>query len=130
MGVAIFALVTGAMRSSWAYTHAVELAESNPEVLEALGEPLETGWLATGSIEVSGPSGEAELAIPIKGPRGSGTLYVIASKRAGQWAFELVQLEVEGRPERIDLLAVLRTRLDHEKADTFRSLTSTRGGHR
>ena len=105
LGATIVMVVATAMTSSWAYTNAIELAESNQEVRAALGAPLEAGWFINGSMSVTGPSGEAELSIPMKGPRGWGTLYVIAEKRAGKWVFELVELEVAGLEKRIDLLA-------------------------
>ena len=49
-------------------------------------------------------AGEAELAIPIKGPDNSGTIYVVATKHAGKWTFESVEVQIRGRLERIDLL--------------------------
>ena len=40
---------------------------------QSLGEPVTTGWLTTGSISVSGTSGEASLSISLEGPDGSAT---------------------------------------------------------
>ena len=103
--VGIFAIITGSMKSSWAYTEGVNLATRHTDVVAALGEPIATGWLVSGSISVSGPSGEADLSIPLRGPNGRGTLYVIARKRAGEWSFELAEVEVKGHGDRIDLLS-------------------------
>lgn len=103
--IGMIILLTGSMRSSWAYAEAVKMATRNPIVVQALGEPIEAAWRFSGSIDVSGPSGNAELAIPLEGPRGGGTLYVIAHKRAGEWSFELVEVEIDGREERVDLLS-------------------------
>ena len=91
------------MKSSWAYTEGMQLATSDPEVVRALWQPIEAGWMATGSINVTGPSGEANLAIPLKGTEGQATLYVVAGKSAGRWTLELAEVDVDGRPERIDL---------------------------
>ena len=104
MFASIFAFVIGTIKSSWAFTEGFRLAQQNIAVTAALGEPIESGWFPTGSIHVSGPSGEAELAIPLRGPRGRGTLYVVARKSAGTWDFELAEVKVAGRAERIDLL--------------------------
>jgi hypothetical protein len=101
----ILGVVFGAMRSAGPVDEAVRLARANRQVVEALGEPVEKGWLVGGSINVTGPSGRAELSIPLSGPKGSGKLYLIADKRAGRWEFELAEVEIEGRGERIDLLA-------------------------
>ena len=100
----IFAFVLGTMKSSWAFNEGFRLAQQNIDVAAALGEPIESGWLPTGSIQVSGSSGEAELAIPISGPRGRGTLYVVARKSAGTWGLELAEVKIAVRQERIDLL--------------------------
>lgn len=103
-GLGLAGLIFTGLKSSGPYAQALELARQNHEVVEALGEPIEAGWLASGSISITGPSGEAELSIPIHGPLNRGTIYVIAEKRAGQWDFERLEVEIEGLSERIDLL--------------------------
>ena len=101
----IFLWVFGMIKSSDAYAGALERARSHPQVIEALGTPIEEGLLTTGSINVSGPSGNADLAIPVSGPKAEGTLYVTATKEAGVWNYQVLQLHVRGG-ERIDLLTV------------------------
>ncbi len=92
------------MSQNDAYQQAVEHARLSPEVIAVLGEPIEAGLFTSGSVNVSGPSGSAELAIPVSGPEGSGTLYVVAEKSAGEWRFTTLELEVEGATGRLDLL--------------------------
>lgn len=96
--------VIGMFRSSDAYENAVELARSNQAVIEALGEPIKTGWLPNGNISTSGSGGEADLTISLTGPKGKGTLYVVGTRRAMEWTFELLEVEIEATGERIDLL--------------------------
>jgi Cytochrome oxidase complex assembly protein 1 len=98
------AIILGSMRSSWACSEGVTLARHNEKVVEKLGEPIETGWLVSGSIKVAGPSGSADLAVPLHGPHNSGTLYVVAHEAAGQWRFDRAEVEVNGLEKRIDLL--------------------------
>lgn len=106
--VAVLVLVVaGSMKSSDAYKEAVERAKNNPAVIEALGTPIEEGWFVSGKTNVTGPSGEADLAIPISGPKGSATIYVVAEKSAGEWNFSTLRVEVKGSDERIDLQAAL-----------------------
>lgn len=83
-------------------------AQNNKDVIEALGTPVDPGFFVTGAMEVSGPSGHADLAIPLSGPQGEGTLYVKAEKIAGQWEMRRLEVEVEGHAERIDLLSEQR----------------------
>ena len=40
----------------------------------------------------------------ISGPKGKGTIYVVAKKSAGEWSYSRMEVEVEGQPGRIDLL--------------------------
>ena len=102
-GFSIFAIVLGVLRSTPVYTEALADARVHPAVKSELGEPVEAGWFVCGSVNVSGSSGAADLTIPISGPTGSGTLFAIAEKRAGRWRFELLEVEVEGREDRIPL---------------------------
>ena len=101
----IFFLVMGSIRSSDAYQQALAKASASPEVVVRLGQPIKTGWMVSGSINVSGPTGDADLAIPISGPKGKGTIYVVGKKSAGEWTYSRLEVEVEGQPGRIDLLS-------------------------
>jgi hypothetical protein len=103
--VGTFAIILGLMRSSWAYSEGVELARHNKTVVAMLGEPIQSGWLVSGSINISGPSGDAHLAIPLYGPKRRGTLYVGAHKLADQWRFDRATVKLDGQSEPIDLLA-------------------------
>ena len=49
----VYGAVTGAIRSSDAYQEGMSRARSNPEVVAALGEPIESGWLISGNINVA-----------------------------------------------------------------------------
>jgi hypothetical protein len=101
---AIFLIVFGAIRSSDVYTEAVEIAQGSEAVSAALGQPVETGWFVSGSINTSGSSGDADIIIPLSGPIGKGDLVVIAFRRNRNWEFSSLYLDVEGGA-RIDLLA-------------------------
>ncbi len=101
--VLVFSVVIGFMKSSDAYTGAVARARSAPAVISALGTPLQEGWFVTGNIHVSGPTGLAELAIPVSGPKGEATIYVDATKHVGAWQFDHLIVELESTHERIDL---------------------------
>lgn len=110
----ILLIITGSIKSSWAYSEGVALAQRDPQVVAALGEPVEPAWYFSGSINIEGSSGEADLAIPLRGSNGRGTLYVVAEKRAGEWSFESAEVEVSGRSDRIDLLARTRNSVSIE----------------
>lgn len=113
--LSIFALVTAfiglivtflfwVMKSSDVYKLALDKVVSNPEVVEALGSPIQEGFFVTGSIKVSGTSGNADLSIPISGPKGEGTIYLEASKSEGVWTFSKLSVVVKDSNRRINLL--------------------------
>lgn len=99
IATAVFSLV----KSSEPYQHGLQMATHDPRVIAELGAPLQPGWLVNGSIQTSGPSGSADIAIPLNGSRMKGTLYVVAKKSAGQWTYQTLELRTEGQPD-IDLL--------------------------
>jgi hypothetical protein len=109
-GAGIFATVGAAAKYSGAYSGAMDRARDSAMVRDALGSPITDGLLFNGKIEVSGTSGRANLAIPIKGPKGRGTLYVEASKDLGEWHFDRLIVVIESNGERIDLSETPRPR--------------------
>lgn len=101
--IACITLVMKGMKSSDAYVMAMERIRASDAARQALGEPISDGFLVSGKVNVSGGSGEADLSIPVSGPKGSGTLYVNARKAAGQWEFQRLDLDAGGK--RVSLLA-------------------------
>ncbi len=100
----IVMLVFGVMKHSEVYQTAVSEAQAEPAVIGALGVPIEEGLFVTGNIQISGPSGSADLAIPVSGPDGNATIYVVAEKRAGAWQYSTLEVAVHDTGETIDLL--------------------------
>src|ERR1700689_3179579 len=74
--VGIFALIMGAMRSSDVAREATARAQSNAVLAQRLGSPISEGWFVGGSINVSPGAGDADLSVPVSGPKGKGTVYV------------------------------------------------------
>lgn len=97
-------IVFGTMKSTDVYKSALARAEAHPSVIEALGSPVKAGFLVSGNTNVNGASGEANLSIPISGPKGKGKIYVAATKSLGQWNYSGLVVEIEKNHQRIDLL--------------------------
>ena len=102
--ILIIFLVFGMMKSSDVYKNALANAKAYTAVQEAIGMPIKEGMFIAGNINVSGPSGQADLSIPISGPDGKATIYVVASKSAGQWIFSTLVVEIINTKQRINLL--------------------------
>ena len=102
---AIVMIVFGALKSTDVYKTALKEAQANPAVTEALGTPIKDGMFLSGKTNVEGPTGQADIAIPISGPKGSGTIYAIATKSAGKWNYTTLEVEIKATGQRIPLQA-------------------------
>jgi hypothetical protein len=97
-------IVFSAVKSTDVYKDAFARTKVHPAVIEALGSPIKEGFLVSGNTNVNGASGDANLSIPITGPKGKGTIYVAAKKSLGQWNYSGMVLEIAKTHQRIDLL--------------------------
>lgn len=111
IGLLMFA-VFGSMRSTDAYATAMQRAREHPQVIAALGTPIEPAWYLSGRMSESGASGQASLQIPVSGPKGEADIYVEAEKAAGRWTYSTLIVDIEGEDEPIDLLGPEPDRAD------------------
>jgi hypothetical protein len=100
----LFYFVFGLIRSSDVYKDALQRAQSNPQVIAALGQPIEPGWWVAGSINIDNSSGHADFLAPIHGPNGKAIIEATARKRTGQWTFSRLRVKPASGLE-IDLLS-------------------------
>ena len=100
----ILLIVFSAAKSTDVYKEALARAKADTAVIETLGSSIKGGFLVSGNTRLNGASGESNLAIPISGPKGKGTIYVSANKSLGQWNYSGLVVEVGPTHERIDLL--------------------------
>jgi hypothetical protein len=105
-GLVVMTIVMGSFHNSDVYKQALAQAEANLQIREQIGEPMKPGWLISGQLNVTGSTGNANLSIPISGPRGSGRIRAVAYKSGEIWRFTCLQVDVSGRSETIDLLSV------------------------
>src|SRR5438874_2133677 len=101
----VFFFATGIMKQSDAYKVALARAQTNRVVIEAIGSPISQTGIVSGNSNVNGPTGEANLSIPLSGPKGKATLYVEAKKSADLWMFQTMGVKIERTGERIHLNA-------------------------
>ena len=103
--LALMGAVFAAMKNSDAAKESVFQAQTNSQVVNQLGTPIAEGWLVSGSVSTSTTSGDADLAVPISGPKGRAKIYVTAHKVAGAWNYSVMEVAIAGSSERINLLA-------------------------
>ena len=123
---ALYFSIAAVFKSSDVYQQAIAKLNANSEATRVLGVPISSG-LPMGIVSLSGPSGRAQLSIPVEGSKAKGTIFILATKEMGQWRFDRIELEVEGRDERIDLGSSPRQRVDMVEAA---QLQIQRGMHR
>jgi Cytochrome oxidase complex assembly protein 1 len=100
----ILSFVFGVMKSSEVYKHALAKTKASASVAQALGTPISEGMFVTGSIKIGSNAGNADLAIPVSGANGKGTVYVVAKRTTGEWAYSKLMVEIDQTREKIDLL--------------------------
>jgi len=96
-------VVFGALKQTDVYKMAVARAKSDSRVIAALGTPIEEGWYLSGNTSVNNGSGNADLSIPISGPKGKGTIYAVATKSGGEWSYSKLNVKIDSTGETIDL---------------------------
>jgi hypothetical protein len=99
----IVVVIFGALKQTDVYKMAVARAKADPRVIAALGTPIDEGWYLAGTTNVNGGSGDADLSIPISGPKGKGTIYAVATKSAGEWAYSKLVVKIDSTGATIDL---------------------------
>jgi F0F1-type ATP synthase membrane subunit c/vacuolar-type H+-ATPase subunit K len=104
VALAIVGLVMVSIKHSDVYTQAMKGVSENPEVQQELGTPLKADFFIMGYINTSSSSSHAELTIPLSGPKGTATVYVVASKDLGEWSFERLIVKIDGSGKKLNLL--------------------------
>ena len=100
--VAMFFAVSAMLKDSEPFRLAETELAQNQVVESAFGRPLSLGN-PSGSIQVSGPDGLAHFEFSVRGPKGSGTAYVEASKSLGRWELTRMAVDDDASGQRIPL---------------------------
>lgn len=99
--IALFATlfygITTGLKSSEPYRLTLEAVRANEAATEALGAPLEEGFMPSGGISIGADgSGRAALSIAISGSKASGRAVSQAERVNGEWDLRLVFVTIEG----------------------------------
>lgn len=98
-------LVNSTFEDSGAYQQAIQKASTDSRIVELLGSPISKGSMASGSISTAGDAtGEADLSIPITGPKGNARLYASGKLHAGVWSWQTLEVDAKNGQPRINLL--------------------------
>ncbi len=101
--VAVVFGIFGAIKKSDVYSEARNRAVADPRVVAALGTPIKTGLLVSGSLQIKNNSGTADLGFSISGPKGEAHVDAVATRGAERWTFTTLTVKPSGQPA-IDVL--------------------------
>jgi hypothetical protein len=99
----VFFEVTSILKDSEAYRESMTAVQNNKIVVERLGSPIETDGIVSGNVNVNNNTTSCDVQIPIKGPKGKATLFVVGQKK-GRWKYTEMSVYIEKTKEEIDLL--------------------------
>lgn len=104
----VFTLVKGVsnmFKESAPYQTAMAKAKESSWVTDRLGEPIEVSGATQGNVNYSTSSSEADLRIPIKGPKNDGFLMVWGKKTGDDdWTYKYIKFELSETGEVYDLI--------------------------
>jgi len=99
----IFYEVTSVLKDSEAYKESMIAVENNKLVVEKLGSPVETDGMVSGTVTSHNEVPTCDVQVPLKGPKGKGTLFIVGEKR-GTWKYSEMSVYIKNTDEKIDLL--------------------------
>jgi Cytochrome oxidase complex assembly protein 1 len=89
-------VVMASLKNSDVARESLARAQANPALIEKLGTPIQMGAWVGGSVNSTPADGNAELVMPLMGPKGSGVLAVTARKTAGEWHYLVMTVTIQG----------------------------------
>jgi len=93
--VSIFYGVSNMMESSQPYEYAIELINNDEQLVKVLGSPIEKDGMFQGNISYTNGDKSAKIIVPVKGPKGTGKLYIDATGVGKEWNYHEIRVEVD-----------------------------------
>ena len=91
----IFYGVTNALEDSQPYEFALEKINTDGDLVNALGAPIEKDGMISGNWNYVNGQKSAKMTIPISGPKGSGVLYIEATGEGEDWTYHVIRVDIE-----------------------------------
>lgn len=106
LAVAISLLVFALLKRSEPAQFALQRAGAHPAVAAKIGAPLEVGWVVTGRLKNFGSDGgTVRLSLPVRGPKGRGTIAVRGVRVDSRWTYSVLRLVPDDGSPPVDLRA-------------------------
>lgn len=93
----MFFSVTTSLRNADITKHAISVVQHDPRAIEELGSPIRTAGWVTGHLDETNTVTDADLNIPVIGPKFVGTIRLKGKKKAGgTWQLSTFELDISG----------------------------------
>ena len=83
--------------------HAINIINQNPEVQQKLGTNIIKDGMFRGNISITNDTGEANVSVPIRGTKGSGTAIIVGEKEFDKWNYEKIIVQIDETGELIQI---------------------------
>ena len=80
-------VVFAAIKKSDVYTQSLAKVRGDQRVVAALGEPIEAGFVVTGSVGTNNGKGTADIKYSVSGPKGKATVHAVAATAGQGWEY-------------------------------------------
>ena len=82
---------------------ALIIAQQNPALIEILGEPIESDGFGSFNISIKNGERTSNSTLPIKGPKGTGTIHVSSKGEDENRTYEVFNVTIDGSDEIVEL---------------------------
>lgn len=82
---------------------ALIIAQQNPVLIEILGEPIESDGFGSFNISIKNEERTSNSTLPIKGPKGTGTIHIISKGQDENRTYEVFNVTIDGSEEVVEL---------------------------
>ncbi len=99
----IFFGITSIMDDSIPMEYAIEKINTDPEIIELMGSPIEKNGMIQGEFNLNNDEKSADMKVPITGPKESGTLFIKATAIGDKWTYQEIRVVIQDNDE-VDLV--------------------------
>lgn len=95
----LFYGVSSILEESEPYTYALEKINNDPQLVELLGAPIEKDGMPQGNLNWDNGKKNADMKIPIAGPKGNGMLFIVAHGENDTWIYDEIRVTIKENEE-------------------------------
>ena len=91
--IGLLFIAASAIKETTSYTEPLMKAQAHPQIVEALGEPIEPGFPSFNSNTALNGVTTNDLQIPVSGPKGEGIIMVNSTCKGSQCTFQTMAFQ-------------------------------------